>query len=770
MDKKLFAEKHYLCIIILHTSVMKKSLCLLLVLAIALDIAAYSKHYTASDGLPNNEVWQVVQLPNKQMLVETAGAISLFDGRKFCPLPIDYSKTFRLPFYADYGYRQEGDSLLWLGDFYNLYLLDTRCNSFLYDVARRLKGKDVKTFVNTMMLQRRQSALYKQWGDSLLGGRKQVTTAFRDHEGGLWLGTMDDGIYYFQTSAKGISTIAVPGVKTMATCGAMVVLGRNDDILLYDPQKKTVVRTLAAGTGLCHDESVDKSGAVWVSAQHGLYCYRDGHIVRYCTANCHGLLGDHVRFACPLDDHRLLVCNLLNGIGYFYPETRQFVLLNKKLPDLQRYRVIVGCTRLPTEDGCYVLYTQNGMFVLDTTHDRIVRTSSSTEKVNCMMTDSRGQLWAGTPNGLLMPRRLFTARDGLPNAYINNINEDGYGNLWLGTSVGIVRMKMAPADTSFTLLGERAGLPTAKMTERASTVLPDGHLLMAFADGMADIDTRALHQSAGGQTVTITRWSRYDHNRLSVSFSTLNYSLSEETRYRYRLQGLDDHWNHVGQEGMGTAVYSHLPAGHYVFEVEAAGGDGTWGTTTKRALTVEPPLWLSWWAKVIYALVFIFCLSAGLRLYLKRQEKRMAKDNDERVNRLFELREVARENFAHNVNVRPEKLAATEEEKDLLDRLLHAIENNMSNADYTVDQMAADVALSRSNLYRRMQAMLGITPNDFLRNVRLKRAATLLAGTNIPVSQVAVAVGFGSARYFSQYFKKMFGVTPSEYRKEGANR
>lgn len=98
-----------------------------------------------------------------------------------------------------------------------------------------------------------------------------------------------------------------------------------------------------------------------------------------------------------------------------------------------------------------------------------------------------------------------------------------------------------------------------------------------------------------------------------------------------------------------------------------------------------------------------------------------------------------------------------------MEKLLKAIENNMGNTEYTIDQMAADVCLSRSNLYRRMQTMLGITPNDFLRDVRLKRAARLLSETSMTVSEIAILVGFSSPRYFSQYFKKMFGMTPSEY-------
>ena len=63
-----------------------------------------------------------------------------------------------------------------------------------------------------------------------------------------------------------------------------------------------------------------------------------------------------------------------------------------------------------------------------------------------------------------------------------------------------------------------------------------------------------------------------------------------------------------------------------------------------------------------------------------------------------------------------------------------------------------------------MQTMLGITPNDFIRSIRLKRAAVLLADTDLPIVEVSERVGFSTPRYFSASFKKMFGVTPTEYR------
>ena len=104
------------------------------------------------------------------------------------------------------------------------------------------------------------------------------------------------------------------------------------------------------------------------------------------------------------------------------------------------------------------------------------------------------------------------------------------------------------------------------------------------------------------------------------------------------------------------------------------------------------------------------------------------------------------------------------DEELLVARLMKAIEQHMDDAEYTVDQLASDVGMSRSDLYRKTQQMLGITPNNFLRNVRLKHAAFLLSTTDTPVSRISLMVGFLTPRYFNQCFQNVFGLSPKDYR------
>ena len=153
-----------------------------------------------------------------------------------------------------------------------------------------------------------------------------------------------------------------------------------------------------------------------------------------------------------------------------------------------------------------------------------------------------------------------------------------------------------------------------------------------------------------------------------------------------------------------------------------------------------------------------------INYYLKRKRAALERENNERVNRLFELRDKARRQFAENTAIDASKISANVEEEELVKRMLAAINKNLDNEDYGVDQLARDVAMSRSSLYDKLRTMLGISPADFIRNVRLKHAAQLLTTTPLSIAEIAEQVGFNSPRIFSSNFKKMFGVLPSDYR------
>ena len=91
------------------------------------------------------------------------------------------------------------------------------------------------------------------------------------------------------------------------------------------------------------------------------------------------------------------------------------------------------------------------------------------------------------------------------------------------------------------------------------------------------------------------------------------------------------------------------------------------------------------------------------------------------------------------------------------------IEEHIDNSEYNVEQLSTDMGMSRMNLYRKLQAITGQTPTEFIRTIRLKRAAQLLQDGKLNVSEVADRVGVSSSSYFTKCFKEQFGVLPTQY-------
>ena len=106
-----------------------------------------------------------------------------------------------------------------------------------------------------------------------------------------------------------------------------------------------------------------------------------------------------------------------------------------------------------------------------------------------------------------------------------------------------------------------------------------------------------------------------------------------------------------------------------------------------------------------------------------------------------------------------------EETKDpMLERIMSYIEEHISDSDIGVGDMAAAAAVSRSGLQRKLKQAMGITPQDLLREARIKRACQLLRTSNKTVAEVAYACGFSDPKYFSRCFRQSTGQSPTEYK------
>lgn len=137
-----------------------------------------------------------------------------------------------------------------------------------------------------------------------------------------------------------------------------------------------------------------------------------------------------------------------------------------------------------------------------------------------------------------------------------------------------------------------------------------------------------------------------------------------------------------------------------------------------------------------------------------------------RIRQLLEQREQRRDTFRRGIDINPKEITITDLDEQLIQKALECIEKNMGDANYNVESLSADMGIERSSLYRKMSAIVGQTPSEFMRTVRLKRAAQLLENSHYSVQEISWMVGFNTPRYFSSYFKEMFGMTPSQYKND----
>ena len=92
------------------------------------------------------------------------------------------------------------------------------------------------------------------------------------------------------------------------------------------------------------------------------------------------------------------------------------------------------------------------------------------------------------------------------------------------------------------------------------------------------------------------------------------------------------------------------------------------------------------------------------------------------------------------------------------------VEANISNSDFSVEEFCTEVGMSRRNLYGKLKALTGMSPSQFIRTIRLKRAASLISQNAGSISEIAFSIGFESTSYFTKCFKEQFHQLPSDYK------
>jgi YesN/AraC family two-component response regulator len=137
---------------------------------------------------------------------------------------------------------------------------------------------------------------------------------------------------------------------------------------------------------------------------------------------------------------------------------------------------------------------------------------------------------------------------------------------------------------------------------------------------------------------------------------------------------------------------------------------------------------------------------------------------DETIKNLLNNRLILREHYTSELPTETRTNSPSKIDRKFISQFTSIVENNISNGDFSVDDICREIGISKVQLYRKVKALIGYNVNDYILSVRMQKAKFLLKDHQLNISEIAFKVGFASQAYFSTVFKSKFSLTPSEYR------
>ena len=253
-----------------------------------------------------------------------------------------------------------------------------------------------------------------------------------------------------------------------------------------------------------------------------------------------------------------------------------------------------------------------------------------------------------------------------------------------------------------------------------------------------------------------------EHRNLSIRFAALDYGDNYLLQYAYRLDG-DKQWNYLGRNP--HISFNELGAGWHRLTIKSTNADGVWcDNETVLTLYVQPTLWERVWFRILVLLLLIGLSTWAVISFLRRRQQQ--KERERRLENIMRQYRELQESFKGK-GTKEYKLSEPEianPDEEMMDKLMAYIEKRIGDEDLKIDDMAEAVGMGRTVFYGKVRELVGVSPSDFLKQIRMQRAEQLISKSKMTFAEIAYSVGFTDPKYFTKCFKKQTGMTPSEYR------
>ncbi|MEO0468811.1 MAG: two-component regulator propeller domain-containing protein [Bacteroidota bacterium] len=384
--------------------------------------------------------------------------------------------------------------------------------------------------------------------------------------------------------------------------------------------------------------------------------------------------------------------------------------------------------------------------------------------IRSLAEDKEGNLWVGTQNGGLVyfeqKHNAFhqvTVNQEMPGSGILGILLRHDRELWFSTNKGLYRLRLDgnfPAEMTGRLRQflVEDGLSASEFNINSFLKTRDGHFLFGSENGLTRFHPAQIEEAAtmgppaiasillDGEAVGpgLVSLSEEEAN-LQLAFRVPFSVQTSDLEFAYQMEGYDQDWRPTDQ---WEAVYQHLPVGHYQFRLRSRLADGPWIEMAHAKAIVVQRNWgfaMNW----MIGLGFLFLLAGMWRKWKNKQAEIVQS-----------VPEPAMSKVPSPVHPKLSPFVL---------KMHHVIEARLSDDQFSVQELAQAMGVSRTQLYRKTSELIDSSVHKLIQQKRLEKGRRLLIEQNMQVAEVAYAVGFKSAAHFSRAFKSTFDVSPSEF-------
>lgn len=479
----------------------------------------------------------------------------------------------------------------------------------------------------------------------------------QDSFGNIWIANYSMGIDFIAKSAASINTLQYMGKALEEVTGLYcdhqgnLWIGQDNLMSLY--QNGKLMQTWNFSSYLSNSSSSiyvfeeDKKGNIWCGTS-------DNGVLKF---NPHTHSFTRISYAQNLDVHAL--CENAQGKMWVGTEAGIFSVENDKINKEQELNRQMG--KNPTiiysikEDNygqIWIGTLDRGVFVFSKQMKLIVHLTEknllATNSINHIIKDADGGIWMATMRGLayvqnpLQPGAIknYNERYGIKDSHIRAISQDKQGNIWVSMFSGIACLNIHKQ--RFYNYDYESGIPTSNFVEASAVTTPDGTIYFGSPGGICFFNPQQLTEPKAVSPIQIINCERvgklsdqfasrlispnkegiiylsHDDNTFKINFTIKDFSQEGNVEYSYMMKGLDDQWYET--EGDNEVTFRNLKPGDYTFIIRAKLKNQDWedASTAEMKVVVNPPLWLTWWAKLCYVLLIMGILGYFFRSYQKQ--------------------------------------------------------------------------------------------------------------------------------------------------------